>query len=131
MASAPAQATRPSGAYAGAIRALAPDRMIEYRVFGQVTGALSRALRPDAPFPELAAALTRNMELWTVLLLDLSRPDNALPEDLRARLLSLGLYVRRQSEAALRREADAARIVEINTAIMRGLRGRRPPAEDA
>lgn len=31
--------------------------------------------------------------LWSALIGDLARPDNALPEELRARLISIGLFV--------------------------------------
>jgi len=109
--------------YGAATRAMGSPREVEYRVFAQVNAQLARALREDAPFAELADALHENTRLWVALGLDLARPDNALPESLRARLLSLAIFMRRHSEAVLRGRAGAEVIVEINTTVMRGLRG--------
>ena len=109
--------------YGAATRAMGSPREVEYRVFGQVTGRIAAALGDGAPFAELAAALHENTRLWTALALDLARPDNALPEDLRARLLSLALFMRRHTEQVLQGRAGAEAIVEINTTVMRGLRG--------
>jgi len=109
--------------YRTTARNLGTPRDVEYRVFGQVTGRLTAALRPGAPFSELAAALHENTRLWTALAADLARPDNALPESLRGSLLSLAIFTRSHTEKVLGREAAADVLVEINTAIMRGLRG--------
>jgi flagellar protein FlaF len=109
--------------YGAATRALGDGRDLEYRVFGQVTGRLGHALRDGAPFSELAAAIHDNGRLWTVLATDLARPDNALPESLRARLLSLATFSASHGARVLRGEGDARVLVDINTAVMRGLRG--------
>ncbi len=116
--------------YGRATRALGTDRDVEYRVFGQVTGRLRHALREDAPFAELAGALHENTRLWTALAADLARPDNALPEALRAQLLSLAIFSVKHGQRVLAREAAAEVLVEINTAVMGGLRGQ-PAPEDA
>jgi flagellar protein FlaF len=110
--------------YGAAAKALGTDRDVEYRVFGQVTGRLTHAMRAEAPFSELAAALHENTRLWTALAADLARPDNALPESLRARLLSLAVFSRDHAGRVLRGEGDAEVLVEINRSIMGGLRAR-------
>jgi flagellar biosynthesis activator protein FlaF len=114
--------------YGAATRALGSPRDIEYRVFGQVTGQLTRALREGAPFEELAVALDENARLWMLLAFDLAGPGNGLPEPLRVQLLNLAVFTRMHTQKVFRREADAAVLVDINTAVMRGLRGQ-PKAE--
>lgn len=116
------QASTSTG-YGTATRAMSSPREVEYRVFSQVTGRIAAALTEGASFAELAAALHENTRLWTALGLDLARPDNELPESLRASLLSLALFMRRHAELVLRGEESAEVIVEINTTVMRGLRG--------
>ena len=111
------------GAYASATRATGTAREIEHGIFSRVTGALSRAIREDRPFPELATAMHENQRLWTALALDLADDRNALPEALRAQLLGLAQFVRNHTSSVLRGEAEASVLVEINTAVMRGLRG--------
>ncbi len=110
--------------YGTATRALGTDRDVEYHVFGQITGRLSLAQREGAPFAELAAAIHENNRLWTVLAGDLARPDNALPESLRAQLLSLAIFVRKHGDRVLSDTEEVGVLVDINTAVMRGLRAR-------
>ena len=44
-----------------------------------------------------AVYVTRN--LWSILVEDLASPGNGLPEQLRARLISMGLWVMREGDA--------------------------------
>lgn len=114
---------RPTNGYGDATRALGTPRSVEYQVFSQVTGQLSRATAPNRPFTDLASALHDNIQLWTTLAADLAGDDNGLTPKLRGQLLSLAQFTRAHSSKVLRREADAGVLIEINTAIMRGLRG--------
>jgi flagellar protein FlaF len=58
-----------------------------------------------------------------VLAADLMHDDNRLPVPLRATLVSLAEFVRKHSLAVLGGRASIAPLVDINTAIMKGLRG--------
>jgi flagellar protein FlaF len=102
-------------------------RAAEYRLFARITHRLADAARAAAGaapdhFPRLAAAIADNLRLWNALAVDLARPGNALPEALRARLLSLAIFQVRHSAAVLEGRAAAGALVDINAAIMRGLR---------
>jgi flagellar protein FlaF len=114
-------------AYGDATRATGTPRGVEYQVFSQITGQLSRAIRPGQPFRELAMALHENMRLWTVIAADVTNIKNGLPVALRAGLADLSKFTRSHTQKVLRKEADAAVLIEINTAVMRGLRGHLPP----
>lgn len=60
--------------------------------------------------------------LWTLLVEDLANPENALPEDLRASLISIGLWVMREAEAIrLGRVASFASLIEVTDQIREGL----------
>lgn len=119
-------------AYGETDRTQSQPRRAEYRVLAQATHRLSRAAEGGgAAFPRLAEALHENLLVWNVLAVDLARPGNALPEALRAGLLSLAVFVVRHTERVLAREADPGILVEINTAVMRGLRGEPLPAPAA
>lgn len=108
--------------YGQANRALGTPRAIEYQLFGEVTAQMQRAVDRD-DFPALAAALARNEALWSTLMTDLAGTENALPEALRAQLVSIGAFVLRHTRLVLARTATAEALVEINLTIMRGLRG--------
>ena len=103
-------------------------RQDEYRVFARVTRELAAA-RDDAArdFPRLAAALHDNQRLWTALAADVALETNGLPEGLRAKLFYLAEFTRAHSRKVLDGEADAGALVDVNTAIMRGLRSAAEP----
>ncbi|WP_457649698.1 flagellar biosynthesis regulator FlaF [Profundibacter sp.] len=98
-------------------------RSTEYDAFAQITHHLKSASKSDS-FSALAAALHENNKLWTLLAADVSGKDNALPETLRGRIFYLYEFTAQHSRKVLRKEASADVLVDINTAIMRGLRSK-------
>ena len=119
-----AQAAASEG-YARSIAPIRTDRTTEYEAIGQITRNLDAAMaNKGKDFSKLAEAIHRNRSLWTVLAANVADTNNALPEDLRARLLSLAEFVNRHSRAVLSQNADGGILVEINTAIMHGLDNR-------
>lgn len=73
-------------------------REIELRAFRMVNAMLAAA---GDDVSARARALAKNIELWSLLLGDLVHPDNGLPRDLKARLASLALWSREQSDRAI------------------------------
>ena len=118
-------------AYGAAARPLRTARGTEYEIFAEVTAALAQAGRkPEAEegydargrrFAALVDAVHRNRRLWTTLAADVAGPENALPPELRARLFYLAQFAEAHGRAVLR-GADPAPLVEINRAVMGGLR---------
>ena len=103
-------------------------RSIEYDLIAQVTQRLRAAWnsRHD-DFPNLVRALTDNQKLWSTLASDVALPENGLPQALRARLFYLYEFTVNHSRAVLDNGASVEVLTEINTAVMRGLRGDRGP----
>ncbi len=98
-------------------------RGAEYEVFARVTHRMAGAARKGKTgFAALAEAIHENRRLWTTLALSVADRDNALPDDLRARLFYLAEFTEAHSRKVLRGKAPVAPLVEVNTAIMRGLR---------
>lgn len=99
-------------------------RAVEYDVVARITARLkSAAARGKPGFPALAAAVHENRQLWTALAADVALPENGLPPGLRAQLFYLAEFTARYSPRILSHGADVAPLVDINTAILRGLRG--------
>jgi flagellar protein FlaF len=96
-------------------------RDAEYAIFATVTRALSTADETD--YPGLARAVNDNLRLWGALAEDLMSEGNALPLQLRGNLISLAGFVRKHTMAVLGGRAGVAPLVDINTMIMKGLRG--------
>jgi flagellar protein FlaF len=99
-------------------------RALEYELFARVTRQLSAAAtgRP-AGRGALVRALHDNLALWRTLAADVAEGGNALPPELRARLFYLYEFSDQHSRKVLDGQAEAGVLVEINTAVMRGLRG--------
>jgi len=98
-------------------------RGVEYDLLARCTAALRAAEGCDANFSALAEAVDRNLRLWSTLAADVAGPENGLPADLKARLFYLYEFTAHQSRAVLERGGSAGVLVEINAAVMRGLRG--------
>lgn len=113
------------GAYAAPSDAIRTARSIEYDLFARITRRLSQShARKAEDFAGFAMALGDNGRLWRQLAADLADPGNALPAELRARLFYLYEFTAAHSRKLLRGEGGIEVLVEINTAVMRGLRGR-------
>jgi flagellar protein FlaF len=106
--------------YGKIMRDTESSREIEHRVFEQITTALEDAEHPDAHFTSRIAAMHRNRELWLTLTCDLANDDNELPASLRARLISLGIWVMKETQRLMRTPASLANLIEVNRSIIRG-----------
>ncbi len=100
-------------------------RDAEYDVFSRVTRMLRQADTTGDGL-DLIAAVDKNNQLWTILASDLAGPGNALPDQVRAGLLSLAGFALRHGHSALSGRAGVAPLIDINMAMMRGLRQEAP-----
>ncbi|SFL74991.1 flagellar biosynthesis regulator FlaF [Shimia aestuarii] len=110
----------------GYSRASAPTRTprkLEYDVIARITHRLKSAAQKGKPgFAALAEAVHENRQLWTLLATDVADSDNGLPESLRAQLFYLAEFTNHHSGKVLAGRASVRPLLEINTAILRGLR---------
>lgn len=74
----------------------AKDR--ERQLLGRSIEMLTKASEAGGDSHEAIAALNFTNRVWTSLLDDLGNPENALPKELRANLISIGLWVLREAE---------------------------------
>lgn len=112
-------------AYAANKTPIRTPRSTEYDAFAHVTRRLRTAeALGKAGFADFAQALHANRRLWTLLAADVAEDGNGLPPDLRARIFYLAEFTTQHSRKVLRGDETAEALVEINTAVMRGLRAR-------
>lgn len=110
-------------AYTNRSAPIRTPRGTEYEVFANISHRLkAAALKGKFGFPALAEAIHDNRKLWTILAVDVADKDNGLPRDLRARIFYLAEFTQTHSREVLRNGASVAPLLEINAAIMRGLR---------
>lgn len=109
-------------AYAPKTSALRTGRSAEHQLFSEVTTRLrSSASKLPTGFPAFAEAIHANRAVWTHLATQVADDDNALSVDLRARIFYLAEFTAFHSRKVLKGEADIGPLIEINTAMMRGL----------
>jgi flagellar protein FlaF len=97
-------------------------RACEARALDRVIGMLKDA-EPSGPKSRQGInALYQLRTLWIVFLDDLNGPENALPTTLRARLVSIGIWVIKEIERLRAGESrDLVPLIEINQIIRDGL----------
>ena len=120
-----------ASAYGTVIRNTETPRDIEYRVFEKVTSALEQAEMAPHAFAQRIQAAHDNRALWQALASDLTSDDNVLPADLRARLISLAIWVTGETDKAVHHGASLRNLIDINHTIMVGLRPRGAAVADA
>jgi flagellar protein FlaF len=99
-------------------------RAVEYELFVRMTRALSTSwAQRKKNYPALVSALYDNGKMWRTLAVDVADIGNELPSPLRAQLFYLYEFTTEHSRKVLDGTASADVLVEINTAVMRGLRG--------
>jgi flagellar protein FlaF len=105
-------------------------RQTEYRLFAQVTRALIEADEQDTA--TLTRAVHWNRRLWMALQADCASDENRLPDEIRAGIISLAIWVDKHSRKVMRREAGVEPLVDVNRTIMQGLtRAPQQRSEDA
>ena len=99
-------------------------RSLEYDLLARITKRLAQAAAARREnFPALMAALDENLRLWSTLASDVADSGNTLPSKLRAQLFYLYEFTNLHSKAVRADKGSVDVLVDINTAVMRGLRG--------
>lgn len=113
-------------AYSGAAVPTRTGRGTEYEIFARVTHRMQAA--KDQDYAALVRALHENRTLWTALAADVAVATNELPAPLRAQIFYLAEFTTQHSRKVLAGNAGVEILVEVNTAVMRGLRSQGEPA---
>ncbi len=108
-------------AYCGTSAPIRTNRDTEYEVFARITRQLKSAAETPGDFPRLAHALHENRRLWNILAADVAEEGNSLPPELRARIFYLAEFTAIHTGKILNGESSVDVLIDINTAVMRGL----------
>lgn len=122
-------------AYKRTIRESESPRQIEARVFARITGAMdaycsafeaaeTNEARSAVLADGLRSALADNRRLWITLRDDLADSANSFPPALRAQLISIALWVDRQSQQVLGGGPGLRALIDVNSSILAGLSSR-------
>lgn len=83
---------------------------------------MERIDTPGATPADSARAIVFTTKLWAVLIEDLMAPDNALPRELKAQIVSIGIWILRELEHI--RDNPGRRfddVIDVSRAIQKGL----------
>lgn len=109
-------------AYQKASTRVEDPRSTEYRLFAQVTRALMKASETDrVEISSRIDALDWNRRLWSNLGADCASVDNKLPDQLRASIISLSLFVSKYTSQVMRGTGEFEVLIDLNRTIMQGL----------
>lgn len=108
--------------YRATMRETADPKDLERRLLNEATVALERHAE-DGFSADLVRAVHRNREIWGAFLGDLAGETNALPDQLRANLISLALWVQQHSGEVMARREEVGPLIEINRMVIAGLSG--------
>ncbi|MHA6264168.1 flagellar biosynthesis regulator FlaF [Arenibacterium sp. CAU 1754] len=98
-------------------------RSTEYEAVARITHQMQSAdAKGSAGFTALVEALHANKKLWRIFAIDVADAANPLPKDLKARIFYLAEFTQQHTSKVLARRESVAPLLEINTAILRGLR---------
>ena len=97
------------------------NRDTEFKAFNRVTEALASSKNKALDDNEYLEALASNRRLWQALEVDVSSDKNVLPDDLKAKIISLAIWVDKHSAKVTRGEAKVDSLITVNEAIMEGL----------
>lgn len=100
-------------------------RSAEFRLMSEITGEMMDAETAGLKGALLMPALHRNREMWSAFATDCGATGNGLPKELRAQIISLGLWVERFTSEVVAGREPIGELIGINRTIMEGLRGQR------
>jgi flagellar protein FlaF len=104
-------------------RNLSP-REVEAMAFTKAAVLLEEAKGKTGSIEEYAKALRFNHLLWTIIQADLTEPENQLPDEIKANIMSLSIFVDKQTTKAMRSSnaIDLDVLININRNLAAGLR---------
>ncbi len=97
------------------------NRDTEYKAFDRVTQALSSSKDKQLDDSGYLEAINTNRRLWQALEVDVSSEKNVLPDQLKAKIISVAIWVDKHSAKVTRGEAKVEPLITVNEAIMKGL----------
>lgn len=110
-------------AYAQSAAPIRTNQGTEYDAFARITRRIKEAAdKGRVGFSALASAIHDNRRLWILLAADVADKNNQLPPQLRAQILYLAKFSLQHSTKVLNGSGKVDVLIDINTAIMRGLR---------
>ncbi|PNU02725.1 flagellar biosynthesis regulator FlaF [Novosphingobium guangzhouense] len=108
-------------AYVRARKVAETPRSTEFRLMTEITAQMIAARDAGLSGVQLAPALHRNREVWGAFRALCIDPANALPEQLRAGIVSLSLWVDKFTSQVITGRESVEELITVNRTVMAGL----------
>jgi flagellar protein FlaF len=96
-------------------------REAEYRLMSQITGEMIQARDTGLSGAALMPALWRNREAWHAFSTACGAPGNQLPDQLRASIISIALWVERHTSEVVTGRDSIDDLITVNRSVIEGL----------
>lgn len=98
------------------------QRENERQAIEQSVALLRSAERAGPHSREAVDAIIFLNRLWSFFLEDLAKPENGLPDDVRAKIISIGIWVLKEAEAISNgKSRNFAGLIDVSNVIAEGL----------
>ena len=119
-------------AYGNVQQRTAGDDQIEIAIIKQITAELENVDGNKETGPaDLADAVSRNLQMWTIFATDLADPGNSAPDQAKASLISIAGYVHRESRKILAGDGSITDLIDVNRNLLTSLTASTPSNEVA
>lgn len=108
-------------AYQNSSLTLKSARAQEAEMLARLNADLERARSNEKRDEHYHNALIKNQRVWNVFVVALAEEGHPYPDDLKARLISLGIWVNRQTQLAINEPERIDALVSLNRDIIVGL----------
>jgi len=102
-------------------------RQTEIAIFTLVIKALEESQDLDATPQARIKALGHTHDFWSLLVRDLAREGNQLPDSLKNQLISLGFWAMRYCTRAILQDLPLKPLIDVCQNIAAGLQAQKPP----
>ena len=103
------------------LEAVVDARRTEIEAFEKATQALIDNKEKEITNKSYLDSIELNKLLWRTLETDLGSKENKLPDALKAKLISVAMWVEKHSLLAEKGEARVDSLIEVNNSIIKGL----------
>lgn len=97
-------------------------RATERRLLSQVTAALIEAGKSGDNVQKLYDAILWNKRVWDTFAYEAAADDNALPKEIRAGIISLAIWVNKETTLIMDGQTDLEPLISVNKSIIDGLK---------